>query len=161
MTGSTATVHRHGNGHLVQRNALEQHFHVLQRADGHAGLAYITNHTFIVRVITAVRGEVESDRKAFLAGSQVTTVECIGLLCRREPCILADGPRTESVHHRIRATQIGRQTGSILQMLHALEVFFCINRLYFNMFRRLPISMDAVSLLPLGTVDGLESGIDI
>ena len=46
-------------------------------------------------------------------------------------------------------------------VFQSFEVFFCINRLHFNVFRRFPISMDAVSLLPLSTVSGLECGIYI
>ena len=39
----------------------------------------VTYHTFVVGIITTVRRKVESDRQTFLAGSQVTTVECVGL----------------------------------------------------------------------------------
>jgi len=156
-----STVHSHGHGHLVQRNSIEQHLHVLQGTNGYTRLADITHHAFVVGVITTVSGQVESYRQTFLAGSQITTIECIGFFGCGETGILTDGPGTQGVHHRIRTTQIRRKSGSIAQVFHSLKVFFCINRLHFNVFRRFPISMDAVSLLPLSTVDGLKSGIYI
>ena len=73
------TVHCHGYRHLIQRNTIEQNFHVFQRTDRNTGFTDITYHTFVVGIITTVRRKVESDRQTFLAGSQVTTVECVGL----------------------------------------------------------------------------------
>ena len=142
-------------------NALEQHLHVLQRADGHTGLADITHYALIVGVVAAMRGQVEGHGQALLTTGQVAAIESVGFLGRRESGILTDGPRAESVHHGVRATQIGRYAGGIIQVLHPFQVFLGINRLHFNVLRRLPVSVDAVGLLPLSAVDGLESGIYI
>src|SRR3546814_12513548 len=46
-------VHRHGDGHLVQRNAVEQDLHVLVAVDGDARLDDIAHHTRLVAVIAA------------------------------------------------------------------------------------------------------------
>ena len=97
--GQHGTVHRHGYGHLVQRNAVEQYLHVLQRADGYTGLTNVTHYTFVVGVVTAVRSQVKRHRQTFLTGSQITAIERIRFFGRRETCILTDCPRTQGVHY--------------------------------------------------------------
>ena len=94
-----STVHRHGDGHLVQRNLVEQNLHVENGVDSHTGFTDITDHTRVIGVVTAVRGQVESHRQTFLTGSQVAAIEGVGLLSSGETGILTDGPRAENVHH--------------------------------------------------------------
>ena len=86
-------VHRHRHAHLVERDAVEQLAHVEDRVDRHAGHADVAGDTRVVAVVAAVRGEVEGDRQALLAGGQVAAVERVGLLGRGEPGVLADRPR--------------------------------------------------------------------
>ena len=117
--GQNGTVHGHGDGHLVQGYTVEEHLHVLQRADAHACLAHITDDTGIVRVVTTVRRQVEGYGQSLLTACQVAAVESVRLLGRRETGILTDSPRAEGVHHTIRATEEGRNTGGKVQMLHA------------------------------------------
>ena len=64
-------VHRHRDRHLVERDAVEQDLHVLDRVDRDAGLADVAEHARVVRVVAAVGGEVEGDREALLAGGEV------------------------------------------------------------------------------------------
>ena len=98
------TIHGHGNRHLVQRNTIEQHFHVLQGTDRYTRFTYITNHTFVVGIVTTVSRKVERNGQTFLTGSQVTAIESVRLLSGRETCVLTDCPRTHSVHTAVRAT---------------------------------------------------------
>ena len=55
-------VHGHADRHLVERNAVEQDLHVLDRVDSHARLADIAGDARMIAVIAAVGGEVERDR---------------------------------------------------------------------------------------------------
>ena len=59
-------VHGHGNGHFVQRNVVEQDFHVLDGIYGNTSLAHIADYTVVVRVIATVGGKVKSNGKPFL-----------------------------------------------------------------------------------------------
>ena len=116
-------VHRHRDGHLIQRNAVEQHLHILHRADRHAGLADVADYARMIGVVTAVRSEVERHRKPFLAGSQVTAIERVRFGRGRKTGVLTDRPRTHHVHRTVRTAQERRDTGGIIQVLHAFEVF--------------------------------------
>src|SRR5690606_41215291 len=71
------SVHGHGDRHLVEGNTVEEHFHVLNRADRNPCLSNITNHTLVIGIVSAVRGQVECHRQSLLARSQVTAIEGI------------------------------------------------------------------------------------
>src|SRR5690606_33700405 len=64
----------------------------------------------VVRVVAAVRGQVERDRQALLAGGQVATVERVGLGGGGETGVLADRPRLVGVHGRVRPAHERGQT---------------------------------------------------
>ena len=68
-------VHRHGDRDLIQRNAVEENLHVLNRVDGHTGLAHIALNARVIAVITPVRRQIESNRNTLLPGGQSTAVE--------------------------------------------------------------------------------------
>ena len=91
-------VHRHRNRHLIERNAVEQDLHVLDRVDRHAGLADIADHARVIAVIAAVRGEIEGDRQALLPGSEIAAVEGVRFLGGRETRILPDRPGPPGIH---------------------------------------------------------------
>ena len=63
-------VHRHRHRHLVQRDAVEQDLHVLDRVDGHAGLADVAGDARMVAVVAAVGRQVEGHRDALPAAGQ-------------------------------------------------------------------------------------------
>ena len=50
--GDDGAVHGHRDGHLVQRDAVEQRLHVLHRVYGHTGHAHVARHARVVRVVT-------------------------------------------------------------------------------------------------------------
>ena len=136
--GKHRAVHGHGDRNLVERDAVEEDLHVEDRVDGHAGLADIADDAFMIRVIAAVGGEVEGDGEAFLSGCQIPAVEGVGFLGGGEPGVLADGPRLETIHRGIGAAQKGRDAGLVVQVLHASEVVFGVERLDGDFFHRVP-----------------------
>ena len=138
QNGQHGAVHGHRNRHLVERNAVEEHLHVLDRTNRHTGLAHVTNHTRMVGVVAAVRSQVESHRQTLLTGRQVAAIEGVGLLGGRETGILADGPRTHHIHRRVGTAQEGGDTCRIVQVLHAFEVFGRIGSLDGNALGRQP-----------------------
>ena len=91
-------VHRHGDGHLVERDAVEEDLHVLDRVDRDTGLADVADHPGVVAVVAAVGGEVEGHRQPHLPGGQVGPVEGVRLLGGGEPGVLTDGPGPVRVH---------------------------------------------------------------
>src|SRR5690606_2590814 len=52
-------VHGHGHRHAVQRDAVEELAHVVDRVDRHPGHAYVAGDARVVGVVAAVGGQVE------------------------------------------------------------------------------------------------------
>ena len=103
--GQHGTVHGHRHRHAVERDAVEQLPHVVDRVDGHPGHADVAGHPRVVGVVAAVGGQVERDRQALLPGGEVAAVERVRLLRGGEPRVLADRPRLRRVHRRVRPAQ--------------------------------------------------------
>jgi hypothetical protein len=101
-------VHRHRHRHAVERDAVEQLPHVVDRVDRDARHADVARDPRVVGVVAAVGGQVERDREALLARGEVAPVERVRLGGRGEPGVLADGPRLGGVHRRVRAAQVRR-----------------------------------------------------
>ena len=106
--GQHGAVHRHRHAHLVERDAVEELPHVVDRVDRDARHADVTGHPRMVAVVAAVGGQVEGDRQALLPGGEVAPVEGVGLLGGGEARVLADRPRLVDVHRRVRAAQVRR-----------------------------------------------------
>ena len=104
-------VHRHRHAHLVQRDAVEELAHVVDRVDRHAGHADVAGHPRVVAVVAAVRRQVERDRQALLAHREVAAVEGVGLGRGGEAGVLADRPRLVDVHRRVRPAQVRLDAG--------------------------------------------------
>ena len=49
----------HRSGNLIQRNVLQQNFHVLDRSDGHSHAAHFTVHQGMIRVVANLGGQIE------------------------------------------------------------------------------------------------------
>ena len=96
--GQRGAVHGHGDGHLVERDAVEEDLHVLDGVDGHASLADVADNARMVGVIASMGSEVERDGEARLARLEVATVEGVGFFGGGEAGVLADGPGTAGVH---------------------------------------------------------------
>ena len=89
-------------------------------------------------VIAAMGGEIESDRKPFLAGSEVAPVEGVRILGRGEAGILPDRPRLRHIHRGIRSARIGRDAGKRFEKIEARAVVGAITGLHRNAFGRVP-----------------------
>ena len=120
--GEHRAVHGHRHRHAVERDRVEQHLHVLDRVDGHAGLADVADDTGMVAVVAAVRGEVEGHREPHLTGGEVGAVEGVRLLRGREARVLPDRPRPVGVHRGPHAAQEGVEPGERVDGFEILEV---------------------------------------
>ena len=96
--GDDGAIHRHGDGHLVQRNAVKEDFRVFDRVDRHPGHADVAVHARMVGVVAAVGGQVEGHAQTLLTGLDVGLVEFVTLLHGGKPGVLTDGPRSLRVH---------------------------------------------------------------
>ena len=132
-------VHRHGHAHLVQRDAVEQDLHVLDRVDGHAGLADVAGDARVVAVVAAVRGQVEGHADALPAGGQRLAVEGVAFLGGGKARVLADGPRPHRVHRGLRAAHEGREAGQRVGVRQALQVGRGVQRLDGDALGRDPV----------------------
>ena len=129
-------VHRHRNGHLIERNAAEQDVHVEHRANGNARFTDVAEDARIVGVVAAMGRQVERDGKTFLTGGQVAAIERVGLLSRGETRVLADRPGTEHVHRRVRAAQAGRDAAGEIEMVHVVVLVMGVERTNLDMLHR-------------------------
>jgi hypothetical protein len=83
----------------------------------------------VVAVVAAVGGQVEGDRQALLARSEVAPVEGVRLLGGREAGVLPDRPRLVDVHRRVGAAQKRRRARDRVEEVQALEVGLGVERL--------------------------------
>ena len=156
-------VHGHGHAHLVERNAVEQDLHVLDRIDRNTRLSDITLHARMVGVVPAVGGQIEGHGKALLTGGEISPVERIGLLGRGEARILADGPWSAREHGGPRTPQEGSESRQPLRESGITDVRARIERLDVDAFRRclhMPVGVAAIfmarALGPFGQVRNRE-----
>src|SRR5258706_1918697 len=92
----------------------------------------------MVRIVAAMGGKIERDRKALLPGGQVAAVERVGIFRRGEASILPDGPRLIDIHRGVGATQIRRDARPSLEEIDAFEIGFAVAGLYENALGREP-----------------------
>ncbi|CAB4346808.1 unannotated protein [freshwater metagenome] len=141
------TVHRHRNTHLIQGNAVEQNLHVFNRIDSDACLADIAHNVGVVRVVPAVGGEIEGDRQAHLAGSEVASIKRVRLFGGRESGVLADRPRAIRVHRRSHATGVGGEARQCVDIAERLEIGSRVDRFYGDAFGGLPYEIGGIGAL--------------
>ena len=142
-------VHRHRHRHLVERDAVEEDLHVLDRVDRDAGLADVADDARVVAVVAAVRREVERDRQAHLPGREVLAVERVRLLGGGEARVLADRPRPVRVHRRPRPAHERLDARQTADGLELLEVGRGVERLDLDALGRLPDERVGVGALQL------------
>ena len=97
-------VDRHRRRHLVERDAVEQRPHVVDRVDRDADLADLAVSHRVVGVVAHLGRQVEGDRQAAGAGLDQPVVALVGLRGGAEPGVLAHRPRAAGVHRRVDAT---------------------------------------------------------
>ena len=172
-TGSTAPFIVIDTRHLLEGDAVEEDLHVLDRVDGHAGLADVAHDPGVVGVVAAVGGEVEGHRHALLAGGQVAPVEGVALLGGGEAGVLADRPRPAGVHRGPRRrARTGRSPGSAAEVLDAVEVVLGVERLDGDALGGVPDRAcrgrrpsgpcrRAPASRPRGSVPGVSHGVEV
>jgi hypothetical protein len=127
--GQHGAVHRHRHRHLVERDAVEELAHVVDRVDGDTRHADVAADAGVVGVVAAVGGQVERDRQALLPGGEVAPVERVGLGGRREPGVLAHRPRLVAYIVGYGPRRYGRDAGVGVQEVDAVEVDGGVERL--------------------------------
>ncbi|CAB5392094.1 unnamed protein product [Rhizophagus irregularis] len=147
-------VHRHRHRHLVERNAVEQDLHVVDRVDRHARLADIAGDARMVAIVAAMRREIERDRQALLPGGEVAAVERVRRFGGREARILPDRPWTPGIHRCPHTTREGRETGKARVEIGG--VGGGVERLDRDPLRRVPGQVLAFDLLRRGSSPGAE-----
>ena len=142
-------VHRHRHRHLVERDAVEEDLHVLDRVDRDAGLADVADDARVVAVVAAVGGEVEGHRQAHLPGGEVGPVEGVRFLGGGEAGVLADGPGPVRVHRGPDAAEERVEPGQRVDGLEAFEVVGGVERLDGDALGGVPTSSDVEVALQL------------
>ena len=148
QNGQHSAVHGHRDGHLAEVNLVEQYLHVEDAVDSHTSLADVADDALVVAVVAAVRGQVESTAQTLLTGGDIAAVEGVTLFSGRETGVLADSPGTHHIHSRVRSAQERRDTGGIVQVLHALEVFLAVGGLHVDLLRSPPVLLDMIFFFP-------------
>ena len=132
-------VHGHRDRDLVERDAVEEDLHVLDRVDGHAGLADVALDARVVGVVAAVGRQVEGHRDALAAAGQRLLVEGVRLLGGGEPGVLADGPGPHRVHGRLRPAHEGLEARQGVGEGQSLQVLLRVQRLDGDALGRVPV----------------------
>ena len=156
-------VHRHRHAHLVERDAVEEDAHVLDRVDGYAGHADVTGHPGMIRVVSTMRRQVERDGEPFLPRCKVASIKRIALLSGREAGVLSDGPRPLDVHRGVRTSKERRQPWHRLQVRDDIEVVGRIDPLDVDALRGGPdrIGFVAGQRPPVGCWRRRSCGVEI
>ncbi len=138
-------VHGHRHRDAVERDAVEQHFHVQHRVHRHAGFADIGEGARMVGVVAAVRGQVEGHRQPLLARRDVAPVERIRILGGREAGVLAHGPGSRDIHRPVGAPNEGRQSRQGVEMLAGGEIRSVVDQPNVDLLQR---ALDPVGRRP-------------
>ena len=146
-TGNDRPVHRHRHRHFVERNLVEQDFHILDAVDRDTRLADIPDHAWMIAVITAMRREIEGNRKPLLPRRQIAAIEGVGFFGRRKTGILADRPWPSGIHAGLHAARKWSKAGqSGINPLFA-DILRRVERFYINALRGLPRQVPAFDFL--------------
>ena len=138
-------VHGHRDRNLVERDLVEEDLHVFDGVNRYARLADVTYHTGVVRIVTAVGGQIESNRHPLAAGSQCLAVESVRRFSGREAGVLTDRPRLNGVHGGLWAAQERGKARQCVSVLQTFDILLGIERLDGQAFRRVPVEAAQVA----------------
>ena len=97
----------HRRRHPVERDALEQRRHVLDRVDGDADSADLAGRQRVVRVVADLRRQVEGDAESGHALGEQVAVAAVRLGGGPESGVLPHRPGPAAVHRRLDAAGEG------------------------------------------------------
>ncbi len=103
-------VDRHRRRDPVERDPVEEHLHVGERVDRHAGAAHLAFGARVVGVVAELRRQVERHRKPGLAVLEQVAEARVRLPRGGKPRVLADRPGPAAVHVLVRAARKRRGT---------------------------------------------------
>ncbi len=101
----------HRRRHPIERNALEEILHVLQRRDGDPDLADLAVGGRRVGIVAHLRGQVEGHREPRLPLVEEESIALVGLGRRAESRVLPHGPEPRAIHARVDAARVGELAG--------------------------------------------------
>ncbi len=96
------------------------------RDSGHADVA---GHPRVIRIVAAMRREIEGDREAALACREIAAVEGVRVLRRREARILPDRPGLGDIHGGVWPTEIRREPRPAVDEVDAGDVALLVGGL--------------------------------
>jgi hypothetical protein len=88
----------HRRRHAVERDAVEQRRHVLDRVDRDADAADLAGRQRVVRVVTHLRRQVEGDAQSADPLPEQVAVARVGFLRGREAGVLPHRPQPPAIH---------------------------------------------------------------
>ncbi len=91
-------IDRHAGGDFVQRDAIQQEFHVFERGDRDAAFAKFTQRFWGIGVVAHQGGEIKSDREPGLALLKQVFEALVGFLSGAKASKHAHGPQSAAVH---------------------------------------------------------------
>ena len=119
---------------MVERDFVEEDFHVFDGVDGNAGFSDVAGYARMVGIVAAVSCEVEGDAQTLLAGGEVAAVECVGIFGGGKSRVLADGPGTQRIHRGVGAAEEWRDACGVIQMLDSGQICSGVEGLYLDAF---------------------------
>ena len=110
---SRGSVDRHRRRDAVERDPLEQDFHVGERVDRDPGSPDLALGERIVRVVAELRGQVEGDRQAGLAALEQIAKPIVRILGGAEARVLTNRPRPSAIHRLVRSARVRIRPGRL------------------------------------------------
>ena len=122
-------INRHRGGYFIERQAIEQDFHVGQRRDGNAAFAEFSGGEWVVGVISIKSRHIKSSRETCLTLGEQIFEALVGVFGGAETSKHTHGPGFSPVHGRLDATGIGvfsRQV-KITSIVYIFVILRCIH----------------------------------
>ena len=121
----------HGGGDLVERDAVEEELHVLQRVDGNAFATDLAERLRMIGVVAHERRHVEGGREPRLSVLEQVSETGVRLLGHAEAGELAHRPKAAAVHRRIDAPRVREDPGKAeIAVIVDLDVVRRVERLH-------------------------------
>ena len=103
-------VDRHRRRDAIERNAVEQRRHVVDRVDRDADPPHFALRERVVRVVAHLGRQIEGDAQAVDALGEQIPIAGVGFGGGAEPGVLAHGPQPAAIHGRLDATGVRKFT---------------------------------------------------